>query len=328
MNGRDMLGALLDAGSFTPLHVDARLLTGFGAVGARPVCCAALGDLSNAAALAELFGFALSVGAPVVLALRPVGAGDEAANDRASYPVYHAMARLSGVSPMIALIGQGERDAGMQALCALCDIRVHIGEPAPDDSRDCCDLSAAEALEAVEAARTLLSLLPLNCAEDAPLLDAHDELNRATLLRPGMPLQDAARELADIGCALALGGSAYLCRVGGRVCGVLCQDAAGRLDGCARFIRLCDCYSIPLLALYDQCPGEPGAGAAYAWAVATVPKIGMPAQAQDGPCAPLFDLRCALQPHESCRQRLILALEALASKRDTLPPRKHGNMPL
>src|SRR5256884_275476 len=92
-----------------------------------------------------------------------------------------------------------------------------------------------------------------------------------------------------------------------------CLDIAGSIKG-ARFVRFCDAFNIPLVTFVDVpgfLPGtnqefggiiKHGAKLLYAFAEATVPK--------------------------NTRKKLISALRMLDTKRDSNPPKKHGNIPL
>lgn len=303
MEYKQLLSLLLDERSYAPLSEYA----GFGAVGERPAVCAAGRD----AALCGALDFALKTGAPVILLL---DGGDIAQ----PYPACRALARMSGAVPLFAIVDENiSRSA--QTLAALCDFRVYAR--AEGARGGCCDILARDDAAAAEHIRALMDFLPSNCAEDAPLLDA-----RADLARCALPVRESAPEevfsgLADTGTLYPLqDGSAYFARVGGRA---VCMLAAPQ--GAPRLIRLCDCYSLPLVGLITGARADIDAKCVYAWAEASVPKIGLgvPGAGWDGRA---FDL--TLPVNDMCRASLIRALDMLAAKRDTPPPRKHGNMPL
>lgn len=267
---------------------------------------------------------------------------------------------------------------------------------------------------AIALSKTLLALLPGCNAEDAPIVDT-DDMNRL------MPAVDAA-DGAGILAALMDGGffielhSNYgkslrtaLGRLGGRTVGVVCSEGnvdEGRLtaEDCgkaARFIRLCDCYSIPVVSLINSkgvaVPAEGNQGMVlkavsqliYAYAEATAPKVSVivgnaigqsytamggknsadmtyawpgavisallpeaavqllyddklkngegdraslaaeyEAQVADGVRAAMDGMLDDVIDPAQTRKILIASLEMLASKRDSNPPKKHGNLPL
>ncbi len=156
--------------------------------------------------------------------------------------------------------------------------------------------------------RYLISLLPSNCHELPPVAETGDPPERScpslTDIVPADPRQpyqmrDVISELVDNGefmevhehwarnivCALA--------RIGGRTVGIIANQPmvrAGVLDiqassKAARFVQLCDAFSIPLVTLVDVpgfLPGvdqehqgiiRHGAKLLYAYCDATVPRI-------------------------------------------------------
>ena len=133
----------------------------------------------------------------------------------------------------------------------------------------------------------------------------HHDLGRLAgqLQRQG-DADDAAAlmaDLADMGRVVELyaaygeGIRTALCRIGGRTCGLVVSDHRadnGRLTvenskKAARFVRLCDCYSLPVISLVNadgiavpcQCKqGDMIRAAAelcYAYAECTAPKVGI-----------------------------------------------------
>lgn len=301
----------------------------FGMVGGWPVCCASFdGAKDGAAQLLQLLDFALKTGAPAIIRMR--GQGDAAS----LFPIYRALSRMSGAVPLLAMIA-GEMDAAVANIAALCDIRVH---EIPGAGGHCCDVRAADEEAAVELVRTLLDYLPSNCAEEVQLLDASEDTRRISLLKPGMTPWEAAREIADTDCLLPLGmaGDAQdaalgFARVGGRSAGLLLADEAN-VAGLERFVRLCDCYSLPIITISKQYAAWDSARFLYVWATATTVKLGLFTQSAL-PGDERFDLLLSLGedaahvPAKACRARMITALDVLSAKRDALPPRKHGNTP-
>jgi len=156
--------------------------------------------------------------------------------------------------------------------------------------------------------RELLSFLPSNNVEDAPVVPTEDAWDRATPelvgtvpANPNKPydIREVVRSVADDGHFLevhehyAMNMVIGFMRLEGRTIGVVANQPA-HLAGCldvnssikgARFVRFCDAFNIPLLTLVDVpgfLPGtqqewggiiKHGAKLLYAFAEATVPKV-------------------------------------------------------
>lgn len=250
---------------------------------------------------------------------------DEGAEAMNAYTqVYAKMARLSGVCPMIALV-LGPCAGGAALISHLCDVSIlaaDVGELMVYGPQVMSALSGktytgktlggAEAMAAqggvaltadsedaaIALAVQVLDLLPGCNAEDAPIVDT-DDMNRV------LPLLDPAD--SDSLLAAMADGASYielykdwgkelrvaLCRMGGRSVGIVCSNAA-QDDGmltpagsakAARFIRMCDCYSLPVVTLINsKGVAVPDAKAQswtmitssqllYAYAEATCPKV-------------------------------------------------------
>ncbi len=156
--------------------------------------------------------------------------------------------------------------------------------------------------------RELFSYIPSNNAEDPPYVETSDDsareeesLNRIVPEDPNLPydIKDLIRLVVDDGhffevhrhfAANIVVGFA---RLGGHTAGIVANQPAhlaGTLDinasvKGARFVRFCDCFSIPLI-VFEDVPGflpgtdqewsgiiKHGAKLLYAFAEATVPKI-------------------------------------------------------
>ena len=358
--------------------------------------------------------------------------------------VYAKMARMSGVCPMIALV-LGPCVGGAALISQLCDVSIMAekvgklmvygpqvmsaisGKTYTDETAGGAAAMAAQGGVALTAetedaaialAQQVLDLLPGCNAEDAPIVDT-DDMNRL------LPSVDAADSDALLG-AMADAGQfvelykdwgkeirVALCRIGGRSVGVVASNAAEN-DGmltpaaaskAARFIRLCDCYSLPVVSLINSkgvavpdvkaqswtmisvaqllyayaeatCPkvsvvvgnaigqsyiamaGKGSADMTYAWPGAVISAVTPEAAVQvlytkelkEGK-EPALETRTKLEkqfaedvadgiaaaqagmiddvcdPAET-RKLVIAALEMLSSKRESNPPKKHGNLPL
>lgn len=167
-----------------------------------------------------------------------------------------------------------------------------------------CDNEA----ETIETTRRLLSFLPQNNAEDAPLLQATDKadreeesLNRIIPEDPNVPyeMKDVITAIIDDGDFLEVQPDyapniiVGFARLDGKSVGIIANQPAalaGALDiasslKAARFVRFCDAFNINILTLVDVpgfLPGSQqehggiikhGAKLLYAYCEATVPKV-------------------------------------------------------
>ncbi len=161
--------------------------------------------------------------------------------------------------------------------------------------------------EALDLARRVLSYLPSNNVENPPVVAAvsqpagGDELNAIVPSDPAVAyhMHEVIEKMVDQGSFLEL-LSTFACnavvgfaRMNGRTVGLVAQEPSvlagvmdiNSADKISRFVRLCDCYNIPLITLVDSpgfLPGvnqehsgviRHGAKVLYAYAEATVPKI-------------------------------------------------------
>lgn len=169
-------------------------------------------------------------------------------------------------------------------------------------------LTSQSEQEALAVCRRALSYLPANNVENPPYLAPIDdplrmdeELNSIVPLDPTIPYsmhaviervvdRDTFLELQPLWAGNAITG---LARIGGHSVGIVSQEPcvmAGVIDidasdKIARFVRMCDCFNIPLVTFVDSpgfLPGvnqeqrgiiRHGAKVLYAYSEATVPKI-------------------------------------------------------
>ncbi len=162
--------------------------------------------------------------------------------------------------------------------------------------------------EGIQIIRKLLSYLPSNNLEDAPIIDCTDPIDRLedslNELIPDNPNQpydmlQVIEAIVDNGEFLEVHRNfakniiVGFCRMGGMPVGVIANQPsflAGVLDiqasrKAARFVRFCDCFNIPILTLVDVPGFLPGSGQEYggiiihgakllfAYGEATVPKV-------------------------------------------------------
>lgn len=334
---RERVAKLFDAGSFVEtdaLKADGHVVTGCGTVNGQAVYCfaqdyaSAGGAMGKAQAekILKVLRQARVTGAPVVALLD--SAGVKISEGPAALPAYaeilSAMARLSGVSPLIACV-MGPCVGLSTLLTQIADVTIQVkkgeialhtalvmnsekGKEKTAQQLFGADTMAAQGAVALTAdseeeasalIAALIDLLPGSNLEDAPMLLDTDDLNRLMTADNAGDAAALMNDLADDGKVIELYpafGTAVktaLVRIGGRTAGLVANDYAvdqGRLNAdaarkAARFVRLCDCYQIPVVSLVNTdglaVPCACGQGAAmraaadllYAYAEATAPKI-------------------------------------------------------
>ncbi|PWH19468.1 MAG: methylmalonyl-CoA carboxyltransferase [Anaerolineae bacterium] len=171
-----------------------------------------------------------------------------------------------------------------------------------------CHLVASDEEEALWLTKKVLSYLPSNNVENPPYihptddpLRMDDELNSIVPLDPAQPyrMHDVIQHVVDDGEFLeiqpgwARNAIIGFARMGGHSVGIVAQEPsemAGIIDidasdKIARFVRMCDCFNVPILTFVDSpgfLPGidqehsgiiRHGAKVLYAYSEATVPKI-------------------------------------------------------
>jgi methylmalonyl-CoA decarboxylase subunit alpha len=162
--------------------------------------------------------------------------------------------------------------------------------------------------EALDTVRTYLSYLPSNNVENPPYLNPHDDpsrmddwLNSVIPLDPSEPyiMHQVIEKIVDKGtffefqASWARNAIVGFGRIGGHSVGIVGQEPAimagvidiDAADKMTRFVRMCDCFNIPLVTFVDSpgfLPGiaqehggiiRHGAKLLYAYSEATVPKI-------------------------------------------------------
>lgn len=167
--------------------------------------------------------------------------------------------------------------------------------------------ACANEVECIEHIKKLLSYMPQNCEDDAPIYpyemghETREKLNNIVPENPNQPydMREVITELCDEDSFLEVHKQyaenilVGFARIAGRSIGVVANQPAsmaGVLDinsskKGARFVRFCDAFNIPLLVLVDVpgfLPGTDqewhgiitnGAKLLYAFCEATVPKI-------------------------------------------------------
>jgi len=354
--------------------------------------------------------------------------------------IYHKLSRMSGVCPIVSLV-LGPCIGGAALLTQLADVSIVAekvgqlmvfgpqvmaamnGKPVKADEfggakvaakMGACALTAETEDEAIAKAQKVLALLPSSNLEDSEIVDT-DDMNR---LLPAIDPADAdalVAALVDNGSAIELYEDygkhvkTVLARMGGRSVAIVAATGklcAACLQKAARFVRMADCFNIPVVSLLNTCGVQVDSVEAQGWlfkaqaqllyayaeattaklAVVTGDAIGQAYVAMGGkgnadvtyawPSAVISALTpeaavAVLYSKEvkadtdltveaarakyadkyieevagavnaakagmvddiidpaTTRQMLISALEMLASKRDSNPPKKHGNLPM
>lgn len=321
------------------------IVSGYGKVDGRQVFVYAYdfttfgGTLSktNAAKIVKVQSLALKNGAPVI-ALNDSGGAriQEGVDSLSGYAsIFYQNTMASGVVPQISAI-LGPCAGGACYSPALTDFifmvkeKSHMFVTGPDvvktvthEEVDKEELGGAythssksgvahfmgdNEEEALMSIRELLSFLPSNNMEDAPVKPVTDDVNRETEALdevvpadPNLPydIKDIIEPVVDdqyffeimphfaknivIGFARLAGQSVgIVANQPAYLAGVLDIDAS---DKAARFIRFCDCFNIPLITFEDVPGFLPGCGQehagiirhgakiVYSYAEATVPKV-------------------------------------------------------
>ena len=266
---RRLLTGLFDEGTFCEIDRlakdgdgPAEAVAGYGLVDGAPVyafaqdrdvCCGAVGK-AQAQKLRRVYELAAQNGAPVVGLFDSDGAklGEGVDAMDALSEVLAESNRLSGVVPQIAVVLGA--CVGSAALIAACSDLVIAVEGAdyylnPGDDNAKADLTAESAENALQKVRELLSFLPANNLA-APLVLEAD----ASGTMSG-EVDKAAETVADEGTALPLDETAAFGRIGGVPCGIVTlrgDTISGRTAArAARFVRLCDNFSLPVVTFVD-----------------------------------------------------------------------------
>ena len=294
---RNLLLGFFDAGSFVEIDRLAKdgddavqAIAGYGTVDGAPVyafaqdhdvCCGAIGK-AQAAKIRKVYEMAAQNGAPVVGVYDSDGVklveGFDAMD--AVSDILMAANDLSGVVPQIAVVAGGcVGSAAMMAMaadvviaCEGSDLRLNVGEDQAE-----ADIAAADVNEALETVRGLLAALPSNNLSTACLYEAD-----MTAVETA-DVAGAIDAFADADTVIHVcdkdGVRAAFARVAGVSCGLV--SLQGDKLGCAtakaaRFVRLCDSFSLPVITFVDAsgfCCLKGATKMSQAYAEATTAKI-------------------------------------------------------
>ncbi len=263
------------------------VICGYGAINGQPVFAFAQDatrmkgamDAAHAKKICQLYDMAIKNGAPVVGFFDCAGADIfEGVDALAAYGhIMQAVSAASGVIPQVAVV-TGNCLGSFSAIAAMFDAVVctkdsHLYVTPPSlngvtgGQEPLVTYEAADALEGVAYARRLLSFLPQNSGEGVSVSTAQDDLNR-TLEGLGADEEVHAilaaisdrGEYVELGSPVAPELVTALTVIGGVRCGVLASNYVvneGRLSAAgarkaARFIDLCDAFSLPLITLANS----------------------------------------------------------------------------
>ena len=321
------------------------MVTGYGKIDGRLVFVYAYdftahgGSLSetNAAKIVKVQQLSLKTGAPII-ALNDSGGAriQEGVNSLAGYAsIFYNNTMASGVVPQISAI-LGPCAGGACYSPALTDFifmvkenshmfitgpdvvktvtneevgKEELGGAATHSSKSgVAHFMCSNEEETLMSIRELLSFLPSNNMEDAPVAPCSDDVNRLTeslqtvipedpnqpydikdIVEPVLDNQYFFEVMPHFAKNIVVGFG----RLNGRSVGIVANQPAflagvldiAASDKAARFIRFCDCFNIPIIT-FEDVPGflpgtnqehngiiRHGAKIVYAYAEATVPKI-------------------------------------------------------
>ena len=287
--GKDVLAKFFDEGAYSALYADGAVTAAFGSANGTPVYAvcqtgAAVAE-KDTEKVVKVLDMAAKTGNPVVTFYNSVGAKLEEglAALSGSAAVAAAVAKVSGVVPQIAVV-TGVCGAGSALAAAAADVCIVSKEGELFLTAPFTSAAAGDKLEgagsAEFAAKAGVAAIVVDSAEEAAakaaelvgLLPANN-LAGPAVFEPSAPAGtlnlakycpvEAAASIADANSAVELyagyGKTVYtaLATVAGNVVGivatkgaedVLCRNCVSKA---ARFVRLCDAFSIPVVTLVN-----------------------------------------------------------------------------
>lgn len=311
------------------------VITGFGTVDGRPVFAYAqdftvlggsMGKI-HGEKIAKVIDMAVKTGAPIVAMPDSGGARIQEGSDALSAMglVMKKTVMASGVVPQIAAV-MGPAAGGSASLACLSDFvfmtkeasGLYMSAPSVIKGKTNADIDAKELGGAmanaeksgnchvvceddaslIAAVKNLLSYLPANNLEDAPIVETDDVNRLSEVLESDAPVDIKTKlaEVADAGSVFELGAFygqsivTALARIGGMTVGFVANAGGGLICACCaekatRFVRFCDAFNIPVVSFIDiegyvadveqeyKGLARKMAALSYAYAEATVPKV-------------------------------------------------------
>jgi len=262
------------------------VITGYGAIDGKLVFAfaedsARMGgaiDERHAKKIADLYKLALSNGAPVIGIFDSNGTDifEGTAGLSAYGKILSVVNRASGVIPQIALVA-GKCIGTAATIASMFDFVVkensaslYVSSPkltGANDAQDAIISYKGELSECAGYVRGLVSFLPDNSSVGVQVNDCADNLNRMLgELNFGGEALSCIAVISDngvfyeVGHDYAKGVSTAFATIGGVRCGVVANSFSvndGRIDSecakkIARFVNLCDAFSIPVVTLVDS----------------------------------------------------------------------------
>ena len=330
----EILAAFFDDGTYSPLFTDGAVSAAYGCANGQnayvvfedgsPV---GVQDIEKNIRVLEM---AAETGAPVVTFYDSTGAKLEGGLDllNANARLTAEIARVSGVVPQVAVVtgtcaGTNAINAAAADVCVMAeDAELFLNAPFNAEDKVANAGSAAFAAKAVAAAKqaaSIVALLPANNLAGPALFDFAAPSKALDLVK--YSAADAIAALADEGSTVELYAGygknivTALATINGSAVGILATEKAALCHKCtakaARFVRLCDAYSIPVVTVvntegFGKSEGDDQAGGirqaarmAGVYAEATTVKVAVLAGEAVGPAYTVFaacaDWRVAVQ---------------------------------
>ena len=330
----EILAAFFDDGTYSPLFTDGAVSAAYGCANGQnayvvfedgsPV---GVQDIEKNIRVLEM---AAETGAPVVTFYDSTGAKLEGglALLNANARLTAEIARVSGVVPQIAVVtgtcaGTNAINAASADVCVMAeDAELFLNAPFNAEDKVANAGSAAFAAKAGVAAvqaASIVALLPANNLAGPALFDFAAPSKALDLVK--YTAADAVAALADEGSAVELYAGygknivTALATINGSAVGIVATEKKALCHKCtakaARFVRLCDAYSIPVVTIvntegFGRSEGDDEAGGirqaarmAGVYAEATTVKVAVLAGEAVGPAYTVFaacaDWRVAVQ---------------------------------
>ena len=339
-----ILAAFFDEGNYSPLFTDGAVSAAFGCANGQSVYAVYQnGEPVGAADLdktTRVLKMAAETGNPVVTFYNSTGAKLEGGLEllNANSRLTAEIARISGVVPQVAVVtgtcaGTNAINAASADLCIMAeDAELFLNAPFNAEDKvagagsaefaakaGVAAVTAADAVAAAKQAASIAALLPANNLSGPALFDF--SAPSAALNTAKYTAADAVAALADEDSAVELYKGygknivTALATINGSSVGIVATEKAALCHKCtakaARFVRLCDAYSIPVVTVvntegFGKSEGDDQAGGirqaarmAGVYAEATTVKVAVLAGEAVGPAYTVFaasaDWRVAVQ---------------------------------
>ena len=315
-----ILAAFFDEGNYSPLFTDGAVSAAFGCANGQSVYAVYQnGEPVGAADLdktTRVLKMAAETGNPVVTFYNSTGAKLEGGLEllNANSRLTAEIARISGVVPQVAVVtgtcaGTSAVQAAAADVCIMAaDAELFLTAPFNAEDKVKAAGSAEFAAKAGSAAARVVGMLPANNLAGPAVFDF--EAPAAALNLVKYDAKSAAEAIADAGSLTELyagyGRTIYtaLGSVNGQAVGIVATAKGTLCHKCtakaARFVRLCDAYSIPVVTVVNtegfvKSEGDDQAGGirqaarmAGVYAEATTVKVAILAGEAVGPIYTVF----------------------------------------